>query len=157
VYALGIRYVGAEVARTLADAFGSMERIEKATKEELQSTYEIGPRIAESVERFFRHKRNKSVIDKLKEAGVSLEVNEREKHERGTFAGKTFVLTGTMSTLTREEAKAIIEDNGGKVSSTVSKKTDYVVVGADPGSKYDKAKSLGIRILNEDEFAKLIR
>jgi len=157
LYALGIRYVGAEVARILADSFGSIEKLQKASEEELQSAYEIGPRIAQSVVRFFRDKRNMEVIEKLKKAGVTLEVKEHEKQVRGALAGKTFVLTGALTNFTREEAKAMIEEHGGKVSSSLSKKTDYVIVGAEPGSKYDKAKALGIKILGEEEFMKLIK
>ncbi len=157
LYALGIRYVGSEVARILADSFGSIEKLAKASEEELQSAYQIGPRIAQSVARFFRDERNLEVIEKLKKAGVTLEVKEHKKRARGELAGKTFVLTGALTNFTREEAKAMIEEQGGNVSSSVSKKTDYVIVGAEPGSKYDKARLLGIKTLSEEEFIKLVR
>lgn len=157
LYALGIRYVGSEVARILADSFGSIEKLAKASEEELQSAYQIGPRIAQSVARFFRDERNLGVIEKLNKAGVTLEVKEHKKRAREELAGKTFVLTGALTNFTREEAKSMIEEQGGNVSSSVSKKTDYVIVGAEPGSKYDKARALGIKTLSEEEFIKLVR
>ncbi|MEO8168138.1 MAG: BRCT domain-containing protein, partial [bacterium] len=127
---------------------------QSATEEELQSVNGIGPQIAESVAFFFKEKHNRDLIRRLKEAGVTLAAPVSKK--KGTLAGKTFVLTGTLPTLSREEAKDLIEAQGGKVSSGVSKNVQYVVVGEDAGSKLDKAKKLGVPIIDEDQFRKII-
>jgi DNA ligase (NAD+) len=156
LYALGIRHVGAGVAQLLVQHFRSIEDLRKASYEELESIYEIGPKIAESIVHFFKDRRNSDVIRRLREAGVQMETSEKEQKRGGPLAGKTFVLTGTLPSMTREEARALIEQQGGKVSSSVSSKTDYVVVGEDPGSKYDKARALGIPTLEENEFKKLL-
>ncbi|MGA2745565.1 MAG: NAD-dependent DNA ligase LigA [Candidatus Sulfotelmatobacter sp.] len=153
IYGLGIRMVGERTAQFLAEHFGSMEALEQASVEELQNVNEVGPRIAESIVEFFSIAANRKLIERLREAGLTL---KGKKKERGTkLAGKTFVLTGTLSKYTRDEAKKMIEDAGGKVTGSVSKKTDYVVAGADAGSKLDKAKELGVAVIDEKQMEKL--
>ena len=153
IYGLGIRMVGERTAQFLAEHFGSMEEIENASAEELQSVDEVGPKIAESIEEFFSNAANRKLVDRLGAAGLAF---EGKKKERGTkLAGKTFVLTGTLAHFTRDEAKKLIEDAGGKVTGSVSKKTDYVVAGTDAGSKLDKAKELGVTVIDENEMEKL--
>ena len=152
-YGLGIRMVGERTAQFLAEHFGSMEALEQAGVEELQNVDEVGPRIAESIVEFFSIPANRKLVDRLSQAGLTL---KGKKKERGTkLAGKTFVLTGTLAKHTRDEAKKMIEDAGGKVAGSVSKKTDYVVAGADAGSKLDKAKELGVAVIDEQEMIKL--
>jgi len=154
IYGLGIRMVGERTAQFLAEHFGSMEALESAGVEELQNVNEVGPRIAESIVEFFGIAANRKLIDRLREAGLTL---AGQKKERGTkLAGKTFVLTGTLPTLTRDEARKMIEDAGGKVTGSVSKKTGYVVAGADAGSKLDKAKELGVEVIDEKAMTKLL-
>jgi DNA ligase (NAD+) len=156
LYALGIRYVGSETAKLLADAFGSIDKLMNASVEQISSVYGIGPRIAESVYKFFHDERNLELIKRLKEAGLNFEVKPEEKAKK-KLAGKTFVFTGTLKNFTREEAKEKVEELGGKVSNSVSRKTDYVIVGENPGSKYDKARQLGVKIITEEEFLELIK
>ena len=145
--------VGERTAQFLAEHFGSMEEIENASAEELQSVDEVGPKIAESIEEFFSNAANRKLVDRLGTAGLAF---KGKKKERGTkLAGKTFVLTGTLAHFTRDEAKKLIEDAGGKVTGSVSKKTDYVVAGTDAGSKLDKAKELGVTVIDENEMEKL--
>ena len=154
IYGLGIRMVGERTAQFLAEHFGSMEALQNAGVEELQNVNEVGPRIAESIVEFFGIAANRKLIERLREAGLTL---SGEKKQRGTkLAGKTFVLTGTLAHFTRDEAKKMIEDAGGKVTGSVSKKTDYVVAGADAGSKLDKAKELGVSVIDEKEMEKII-
>ncbi|MFY9792320.1 MAG: NAD-dependent DNA ligase LigA [Candidatus Sulfotelmatobacter sp.] len=153
IYGLGIRMVGERTAQFLAEHFGSMEALENAGVEELQNVNEVGPRIAESIVEFFGIAANRKLVERLREAGLTL---SGEKKQRGTkLAGKTFVLTGTLAHFTRDEAKKMIEDAGGKVTGSVSKKTDYVVAGADAGSKLDKAKELGVPVIDEKEMEKI--
>jgi DNA ligase (NAD+) len=153
IYGLGIRMVGERTAQFLAEHFGSMEALEAAGVEELQDVNEVGPRIAESIVEFFSIAANRKLVERLREAGLTL---KGQKKQRGTkLAGKTFVLTGTLAHFTRDEAKKMIEDAGGKVTGSVSKKTDYVVAGADAGSKLDKAKELGVTVIDEREMEKL--
>jgi DNA ligase (NAD+) len=153
IYGLGIRMVGERTAQFLAEHFGSMEAIEQASAEELQNVDEVGPRIAESIAEFFSVAANRKLVQRLHDAGLTL---QGQKKERGTkLAGKTFVLTGTLEHFTRDEAKKMIEDAGGKVTGSVSKKTDYVVAGTDAGSKLDKAKELGVAVIDEKEMRKL--
>jgi DNA ligase (NAD+) len=153
IYGLGIRMVGERTAQFLAEHFGSMETLERAGVEELQNVNEVGPRIAESIVEFFSIAANRKLVGRLREAGLTL---TGQKKERGTkLAGKAFVLTGTLAHFTRDEAKKMIEDAGGKVTGSVSKKTDYVVAGADAGSKLDKAKELGVEVIDEKEMENL--
>jgi len=154
IYGLGIRFVGERTAQFLAEHFGSMEALENAGIEELQNVNEVGPRIAESIVEFFSIAANRKLLERLRQAGLTL---KGRKKERGTkLAGKTFVLTGTLTKYTRDEAKKMIEDAGGKVTGSVSKKTDYVVAGTDAGSKLDKAKELGVAVVDEKEMEKLV-
>src|SRR6202161_1772675 len=154
IYGLGIRMVGERTAQFLAEHFGSMEALESAGGEELQDVNEVGPRIAESIVEFFGIAANRKLVERLREAGLTL---CGQKKQRGTkLAGKTFVLTGTLAHFTRDEAKKMIEDAGGKVTGSVSKKTDYVVAGADAGSKLDKAKDLGVKVVDEKEMQQLL-
>jgi DNA ligase (NAD+) len=153
IYGLGIRMVGERTAQFLAEHFGSMDALENAGVEELQDVNEVGPRIADSIVEFFSITANRKLVERLREAGLTL---TGQKKQRGTrLAGKTFVLTGTLAHFTRDEAKKMIEDAGGKVTGSVSKKTDYVVAGADAGSKLDKAKELGVKVIDEQEMEKL--
>ncbi|MGD2125634.1 MAG: NAD-dependent DNA ligase LigA [Desulfobacteraceae bacterium] len=155
IYALGIRNVGTHLAGVLAKHFKSIDRLAEQGIEDLTQIHEIGPIVAESIYNFFHNPKNLAVLEKLKKGGVTFPVEEAESVET-PLAGQTFVLTGGLDAFTREEARAIIEDMGGRVSSSVSKKTDFVIIGTDPGSKYAKAQQLGIKTLNEDEFKKLI-
>ncbi len=155
IYALGMRFVGERTGQLLAEHFGSLEEIADAGVEELTEVPEVGPKVAESIAEFFSEPANRKLLQKLKRAGVRM--NEERKAPRDTrLAGKTFVFTGTLARRSREDAGALVVEHGGKLSSSVSKKTDYVVVGADPGSKHDKAKSLGVTILDESAFEKLL-
>ena len=155
IYGLGIRFVGERTAQFLAEHFGNMEDLVKAGEEELQHVEEVGPRIAKSIVEFFAEPKNRELVDELRAAGLTL---KGKKKERGTkLAGKTFVLTGTLANYSRDEAKKMIEDAGGKVAGSVSKKTDYVVAGSDAGSKLDKAKELGVAVIDEQEMERLVR
>ena len=155
---LGIRHVGAHIAKVLANHYGSLPAIQKATQEKLQAIHEIGPEIAASVESFFQEERNLAVIQHMKDLGVRIqEIQISSEGTEQPLIGKTFVLTGTLEGMTREEAKQKIEALGGRVTSSVSKQTDYLVAGNDPGSKLDSATKLGVPILNEEEFSLLIQ
>ena len=155
IYALGIRNVGEETAQDLAEYFGSIEKLKKASLEELQKVMDIGPVVARSIYDWFREKKNLEFLEKIKKVGV--EVFEEKKPKRQPLGGKTFVLTGALETMSREAAKEKIRLLGGEISESVSKKTDYVVVGKEPGSKLERAKKLGVKTINEPEFLKLIR
>lgn len=154
VFALGIRYVGQRAAALLARNHGTLDELMAASREDLEKIHEIGPRVAESVVLFFSQKSNQELIEKLKKAGVSFG-REEEKVSR-TLEGKQFVLTGALERLTRDEAKERIERKGGRVTSSVSKKTHYVVVGSKPGSKAEKARELGVKTINEKEFLEIL-
>jgi DNA ligase (NAD+) len=154
--ALGIRFVGERTAVFLAEAFGSMDRIAAAELEELQEAEEVGPKVAESIFQFFREPRNQELVDRLRAAGLRFEY-QSTRPKAGPLKGLTFVLTGTLPNLSREEAKKLIETAGGKVSSAVSKKTNYVVAGAEAGSKLDKAQELGVKIVGEEQLLDLIK
>lgn len=154
IFALGIRHVGEHVAKVLAGAFGSMEALQNAREDDLLAVKEVGPQIAQSIRTFFAQRANVRVIERLFKGGVKY--SPVKKAEKGTLAGKTFVFTGSLEKLGRAEAEKLVEDAGARASGSVSKKTDYVVAGADPGSKYEKAKELGVKILSEEEFGKLM-
>ncbi|PYT86428.1 MAG: DNA ligase (NAD(+)) LigA, partial [Acidobacteria bacterium] len=155
IYALGIQFVGERTGQLLAGHFSSLEELAAAKEEELEQVAEVGPKVAASIVEFFSEPANRQLIKKLAKAGVRPTAEKREV-KSDKFAGKSFVFTGGLANRTREEAGAIVQQHGGKVSSSVSKKTDYVVVGTDPGSKYEKAKELGVTILSEGEFEKLV-
>jgi DNA ligase (NAD+) len=154
IYGLGIRFVGERTAQFLAEHFGDLDAIMKASAEELEEVNEVGPRIAESIVEFFADEHNRKLVSDLRKAGLTF---TGQKKEKGTkLAGKTFVLTGTLERHTRDEAKKMIEDAGGRVSGSVSRKTDYVVAGSDAGSKLDKARELGVSVIGEEEFEGLV-
>lgn len=155
IFALGIRFVGERTAELLAEHFGSLDRLARASREELLEVPEVGPKVAEAIVEFFSEKANREIIEQLKQAGVRTR-EEKAKPKDTRLAGKTFVFTGTLERYSREQAAELVRAHGGKVSSSVSKNTDYVVVGAEPGSKYDKARALGVKILSEEEFEKLV-
>lgn len=154
IYAVGIRFVGERTAQLLAEHFGSMDKFAQATTEELYEVEEIGPKVAQSIVEFFHEKRNRDVIERLRRAGLQFE--QKRRRTAGKLSGLQFVLTGSLPDLSREEATRMIEEAGGRVTGSVSKKTNYVVAGADPGSKLDKAQSLGIEILDEVGLRKLL-
>jgi DNA ligase (NAD+) len=155
LYAFGIRMVGRHVASLIAEHFTSIDDLLDIKPEKLQKISGIGPKVAESAARFFGEKENHHLIDKLRSAGVALK--SAEKKGPKPLAGKTFVFTGGLATMTRPEAEDLVRLLGGHPSSSVSKETDYVVTGEDPGSKYDKAKKLGIKIISEKEFREMIK
>jgi len=154
IFALGILGVGETTASLLAQHFGTLERLMKAGEEEISQVRGIGPVIARSVYKFFSDENNIAVIRKLEKLGI--EFQEAEHPSDGPLKGKTFVLSGTLEAFTRSQAQKLIEQLGGHVTSSVSKKTDFVVAGADPGSKFDKARTLGVKVLDEDGFKKLV-
>ena len=157
LYGIDIRHVGERYAKILANAFRSIDRIAEATVQELDDIPEIGLAVAESVHQWFRDPKNISLVERLKAAGVQTETDAASTaalDER--FIGKTFVLTGKLENYTRDEAAKLIEDRGGRVSSSVSKKTDYVVAGSDAGSKLTKAESLGVTLLDEQQFRAMV-
>lgn len=157
VYALGIRHVGERTAGILAHEMGSLDRLLDASVEELDAIPEIGLTVAESVHDWFNDEGNRALCDRLRAAGVKTESERRSASETDErFAGKQFVLTGTLETFTRDEARALIEARGGRVNSSVSKKTDYVVAGEAAGSKLDKAESLGVTVIDEATFKGMI-
>ena len=147
--ALGIRLVGERVAQLLARRFGSMARLAAATADALDEVRGLGPQIARSVATFFAEESNRRVIEKLERAGVAMTQVDADIDGPRPLAGKSFVLTGTLPTLTREAARDLVERSGGRVTSTVSRKTDYVVAGEAPGSKADDARRLGVKTLDE--------
>ena len=158
LFALGIRHVGANVGRILATSFRSIDALKKATQQQLGSVPEIGPTIAESVVRFFENEENLKVVEKLREAGLQMAWEEtEERHEERFFQDKTVVITGTLRDYSRREAEEIIREMGGRATSSVSEKTDYLIAGASPGSKYDRAVRLEVSILREEEFLERIR
>jgi len=155
IYALGMRFVGERTGQLLAENFSSLEELEEAKPEDLERVTEVGPKVSESIIEFFSEPANRKLIKKLHAAGVRPTAEKREIKSQ-KFAGKSFVFTGALERRSREEAGELVQQHGGKLSGSVSKKTDYVVVGADPGSKYDRAKELGVTILTESEFEKLV-
>ena len=155
IYALGIQFVGERTGQLLAEHFSSMGELASAKQEQLEEVNEVGPKVAASIVEFFSEPANRQLIKKLEKAGVK-PTGEKRVVKSDNLAGKSFVFTGGLANCSREEAGEIVKQHGGSVVSSVSKKTSYVVVGSDPGSKYDKAKELGVTILSETEFEKLI-
>ena len=157
LFGLGIRHVGERTAQILAKHFGSMQRLQNASQEELEQVYEVGPKLAESIYRFLKQPENRELIEKLEAAGLPMKSDDFVPPEMAqVFEGKTFVLTGTLEGMTREEATSLIEHRGGRVSSSISKKTNFVLVGRDAGSKLDKARKLGVQILDEQQFRTML-
>ncbi|RMD55160.1 MAG: NAD-dependent DNA ligase LigA [Nitrospirae bacterium] len=154
IYALGIRHVGEHTAFILSEHFGSIDRLMEATIEELESIKEIGPETARSIRMFFQDQRNRKVIEKLKRAGFVFPEKKEIKEE---IAGKTFLFTGTLKSMTREKAKELVKRYGGRPVNNISRKVDYVVVGENPGSKYTKALELGLHIIDEEEFLNMLK
>jgi DNA ligase (NAD+) len=154
IYALGIRHVGEETAIDLASHFGSLDRLQKASLEELLSIQDIGEVVAKSIYDWFQDRVHLKFLDKLIKAGLKI---EKVKIKKKILAGQTFVLTGELDSMTREEAKEKIRSLGGNIASSVSKKTDFVVVGREPGSKYERAKKLGVKIIEEEEFLEMLK
>ncbi len=155
IFAIGIRFVGERTAQFLADHFGSLDSLAKASEEELHEVEEVGPRVGEAILEFFHEPRNLILIRKLRDAGLQFE-QKRVRKAEGKLAGKQFVLTGTLPHYSRDEAARLIEESGGRVTGSVSTKTDYVVAGAEPGSKLDKARSLGVTVLNEEDLSRML-
>jgi DNA ligase (NAD+) len=151
---LGIRHVGERTAQALADEFGGIDSLIAATEEELTRINDVGPKVAQAIREFFDNKRNLDLVARLRQAGLTFTAERRVRGSK--FEGLTFVLTGTLPNLTREEAKERIESAGGRVSGSVSKKTDYVVAGEEAGSKLDKATSLGVKVLDESGLLQLL-
>jgi len=157
IYALGIRHVGEHVAEVLAERFGSLEALMNASYEDLEATPEVGPVVARSVREFFDREDNRKAIARLREGGVKFPpVERRAAAGEGKLAGKTFVFTGALSRFSRSEAEALVRQHGGRAASSVSKNTDFVVAGEKPGSKLAKAERLGIKVISEDDFVKMI-
>ena len=155
IYALGIRFVGERTGQLLAEHFSSLDEFAGAKEEQLVEVSEVGPKVAASIAEFFSESANRQLIKKLEKAGVR-PTAEKRTVKSDKFAGKSFVFTGGLANRSREDAAELVKQHGGKISGSVSKKTDYVVVGSDPGSKYDKAKELGVTILTESDFEKLL-
>src|SRR6202166_3514689 len=155
IYDLGMRLVGEQTGQLLAEHFASLPKLAEATAEELEEVPEVGPKVAQSIADFFSEQANRKLIQRLKDEGLKM-TEKRAAPEDTRFAGKTFVFTGALARRSRDEGGAEVIRHSGKVNSSVSKLTDYVVAGADPGSKYDKARSLGVTILNEEEFDDLV-
>ncbi len=155
IAALGIHGVGEVMAGDLARTYGNLSALSKTTADELQQIEGVGPNIAESIVDWFARPANQNLLKKLKAAGVDPQIQKDEKKKEGAFTGLTFVVTGTLPNFSRDDAKDFIENNGGKVTDSVSKKTSYLVLGENPGSKFEKAKSLGVKIIDEAELKKL--
>ena len=155
IFALGIRHVGETTAKDLAAYYGNMSALMAASAEELLTIHDVGPVVADSIESFMAEAHNREVIEQLLASGIQLSVTEKVLNQ--AIAGKTFVLTGTLPSLSREDAKAMLEKAGAKVAGSVSAKTNYVVAGADAGSKLAKAEELGIAVIDEAEMLALLR
>ncbi|GAC1615741.1 MAG: NAD-dependent DNA ligase LigA [Candidatus Acidiferrum sp.] len=155
IFALGMRFIGERTGQLLAEHFSSLEELAVASEEQLVEVPEVGPKVAASIAEFFSEAANRQLVKKLHKAGVR-PTSEKRKVKSDKLAGKSFVFTGSLARRSREEAGELVQEHGGRVSGSVSKQTDYVVVGADPGSKHDKAKELGVTVLTEKEFEKLL-
>jgi DNA ligase (NAD+) len=151
---LGIRFVGERTAELLAQEFGSIEAMESATAEELERVEEVGPRISQAILEFFSQPANRELVERLKKIGVDMTAEKKQRSSQ--LAGLTFVLTGTLPTLARDEAKARIEAAGGKTAGSVSKKTSYIVAGEEAGSKLDKARELKVPVIDEEGLLELL-
>jgi len=159
IFGLGIRHIGQRAAQVLADAFGSIDALSQASAEHLESTAEVGPVLAATVQSWMREPRNQQLLRRLSEKGVRMAVPAEQRRPReaeGPLAGRTYVVTGTLASMTRDAATAAIERLGGKVAGSVSRKTAAVVAGSDPGSKAERARALGVVILDETAFLALI-
>lgn len=156
IYALGIPNVGEHMARVLAEHFKSLDNLMNADREELMGIHEVGPETAESIVSFFRGKTNREEIERMKRLGVKATTEVVKREKKGVLDGKVFVFTGALKSFSRDEAKRLVEELGGRAASSVSRNVDFVVVGENPGSKYDKAKKLGLKIIDEEEFKKMI-
>lgn len=156
IYALGIRFVGERTAQAIASHFRDLDSLAKALPEELIHIEDVGPKVAESIVFFFHQPKNTALLDKLREAGVNFFSQAEASSEEGPLSGQTFVLTGKLAQFSREEARKEIEQRGGTITSTVSRKTDYVIAGAEPGAKLEKAQKLGVPVLDEKDFLALI-
>jgi DNA ligase (NAD+) len=154
LYSLGIREVGEATAKALAIHFGDLEAIRHASQEQLEEVADVGPVVAHHINAFFADSKNNQVIDQLMDAGVRYQQVRRSKDHR--LQGRIFVLTGTLSSLTRDQAKARLEDLGARVTGSVSRRTDFVVAGTEPGSKLTQARELGVQVLDEAQFLKMI-
>ena len=155
IFSLGIRHVGEESAIALANHFISLKKLISAEQKELENVPDVGPRVAESIVEFFKDDKNKKLVEKLLENGVTIKSTKKKKIN-SKLKEKSFVFTGTLQTLSRDEAKEIVRSNGGSVSGSVSKNTDYLVAGEKPGSKYEKSKKLGVNIITESQFKLLV-
>ena len=156
ITALGIRHVGVKAAKVLAKTYENMDNLSNASIEDLSQVDEVGTIVANSINEFFSQEQTKDLLKRLKDAGVNME-RQKEENEDDRFAGKTFVLTGSLEKYSREEASNIIEKFGGKTSSSVSKKTTYLLAGEDAGSKLTKAQNLGVQIISENEFEEMCK
>jgi DNA ligase (NAD+) len=154
LFGLGISMVGERTAQLLAEEFGSMDALMAASLEELERVNEVGPRVSQSIREFFDEEKNRALIERLRAAGLTFTAEKRKKSSQ--LEGMTFVLTGTLPNLSREDAKTKIEAAGGKVSGSVSKKTHYVVAGEEAGSKLDKARELGVKVIDEAGLLELL-
>jgi DNA ligase (NAD+) len=156
LFALGILHIGEEMAQILARQFGSVDKLASASKEELLSIPTVGPKLADSIFSFFKQEKNLDIIARLKKAGVRLQ-EETVKPEDLAFTGQEFVITGRLEAFSRQEAETQVRDRGGSTAGNVTRKTTYLVVGIDPGSKLARAQTLGIRQLSEEEFLRLLK
>jgi DNA ligase (NAD+) len=155
LFALGIRHVGESIAQLIVSSFGSMDALQTASEEEISGIQGVGPEIAFSLRRWLEDEQNRELVRKLRDAGLRFEAPREQVVIAGPFSGKTFVITGTLPTLSRKEASELIEQSGGKVISSISSKTSYLVVGADPGSKLQKAQELGVLQISEEQLKHL--
>jgi DNA ligase (NAD+) len=155
LYALGIRFVGERASYLLTKNFSSIDQLNSASKEEIENLHEIGPKVSESIIQFFSEKKNIHVVEKLKQWGVNMKTIER-KNQKDLLEGKQFALTGALSSFTRDEAKELIINAGGRVTSSITKNTDYLLAGGKPGSKFEKAQSLGIKIIDEKTLKEMV-